>query len=320
MHNTKCSDKKLSSPNPVNPKIREQYEEIILGRGTPRIDHKTGKQTIFNANELKNKNGGGRWEINMENQMAKYSLLDVESNLIVGTCDDIVGMTGECTIRIENEFFHKIVLENFQITQTIKEYCKKTKSFVTNIDLCVMDITGNPIGSYYFSSEVPLHFHKSEYEDKLINFELIGVLHQSASKEALDIWEIWRQSPPTSINLWSSFSMEQREGWLEVVRINFKRTSDQQDEKLGSYFLLDATYVTDSTSFFCAIGEAINGPGGYFGFDFMSLKDCLCGGYGAAPPFNIHLQNTSDFLELDSAFLKQLNEIFTDKQVKLVRL
>ena len=48
---TKRCDK-LSSPNPLPREIREQYEEIILGRGTPRIDPKTNQQTKFTAKEM----------------------------------------------------------------------------------------------------------------------------------------------------------------------------------------------------------------------------------------------------------------------------
>ena len=44
VHNNNC---KLSSPNPVtNKSIRNEYEEIITGNGTPRIDPATGQQTI----------------------------------------------------------------------------------------------------------------------------------------------------------------------------------------------------------------------------------------------------------------------------------
>lgn len=248
--------------------------------------------------------------------MADYSILDDESNLIVGTCEEIVGLTGECKVTLENELFHKIILKNFKITQTIKDHCKETKSYVSNIYLRIMDITGNPIGSYYFSLETPLYFHKHDYVDKLNNLELIGLLGPEASKEALEIWEDWRQSLPTAINLWSGFSVEKRKGWLEVVRKHFKITS--KDEKHGTYFL-DATYVTDSTSFFCAIGEAINGPGGYFGFDFMTLRDCLCGGFGAVPPFTIFVRNTNDFWATDNDFLEQAIKILSDRHVNLVR-
>lgn len=253
----------------------------------------------------------------MANQITKYSLLDDESNLIVGTCDEIFGMTGECTVTLENELLHKIILKNFQITESIKNHCKKTKSYVSNIYLRIMDVTGNPIGSYFFSSIAPLYFHKREYVDKLNNLELIGKLRQGASKEALEIWESWRQALPASINLWSGFSVEQREGWLEVVRKHFNITS--KDERNGTY-ILDATYVTDSTSFFCAIGEAINGPGAYFGLDFMTLRDCLCGGFGAVPPFTIHVQNTNDFWAGDNDFLEQVIKILSDRHVNLVRL
>jgi RNAse (barnase) inhibitor barstar len=43
-------------------------------------------------------------------------------------------------------------------------------------------------------------------------------------------------------------------------------------------------------SFYCAIGEAVNGPGGYFGWNLDALKDCLRGGWGAAPPFTLEWQ------------------------------
>jgi len=251
--------------------------------------------------------------------MAKYSILDDESNLIVGTCEDIVGLSGECTIIDENESFHKIILEDFKITQSFLDYCIKTKSSVTNIHLGIMDVYGNSIGSYYYSLKVPLYFHKSGPENKQRYVELIGTLLTKASKEALEIFFGWRQSPPASINLWSSLTEQQREGWLEVARLYLKRSPNQQVEKHGVY-TFDATYVKDSTSFFCALGEAINGPGGYFGYDLLSLEDCLCGGFGVVPPITLNLQNDSDFFKTDSVFFTQLKEIFTDRQVKIVRL
>ena len=41
------------------------------------------------------------------------------------------------------------------------------------------------------------------------------------------------------------------------------------------------------TSFLCAIGEAINGPGGYFGRHLIAFDDCCVGGFGATPPFTV---------------------------------
>jgi hypothetical protein len=49
--------------------------------------------------------------------------------------------------------------------------------------------------------------------------------------------------------------------------------------------VVDGRFVTDEPSMYLAIGEAINGPGGYFGADPDGLADCLSGGFGAAVPF-----------------------------------
>lgn len=45
-----------------------EYDNIKLGNGTPRIDPRTGRQTIFQANEIKNRTGGSRniWEGSLE--------------------------------------------------------------------------------------------------------------------------------------------------------------------------------------------------------------------------------------------------------------
>ncbi|MGI5177242.1 barstar family protein [Dactylosporangium sp. CA-152071] len=43
----------------------------------------------------------------------------------------------------------------------------------------------------------------------------------------------------------------------------------------------------DIEGFYCALGEAVNGPGGYFGWNLDALDDCLRGGWGARAPFTL---------------------------------
>ena len=59
--------KVLSSPNPVRKVIREAYEDIQLGRGTPRLNP-DGTQKVFQARELKRISGSNRnrWENALE--------------------------------------------------------------------------------------------------------------------------------------------------------------------------------------------------------------------------------------------------------------
>ncbi|MFF2328025.1 MULTISPECIES: barstar family protein [unclassified Streptomyces] len=45
-------------------------------------------------------------------------------------------------------------------------------------------------------------------------------------------------------------------------------------------YVIDGSRVTGLEQFWSLIGEAVNGPGGYFGRNFDSLADCLGGGMG----------------------------------------
>jgi len=71
------------------------------------------------------------------------------------------------------------------------------------------------------------------------------------------------------------------------------RRSSEQDRPAGTAYHLDGRHVTDVEGFYCAIGEAINGPGGYFGWNLDELRDCLRGGWGAARPFRLIWQDAA---------------------------
>jgi RHS repeat-associated protein len=55
---------KLSDPNPIPAQIRKEYEEIKLGRGTPRIS--AGGQTIFQAWEMAGRRDVDQWRYSRE--------------------------------------------------------------------------------------------------------------------------------------------------------------------------------------------------------------------------------------------------------------
>ncbi|MGF1429200.1 barstar family protein [Kitasatospora sp. LaBMicrA B282] len=45
-------------------------------------------------------------------------------------------------------------------------------------------------------------------------------------------------------------------------------------------YLLDGTRIRTLEDFWRVIGEAVNGPGGYFGRNLDAFADCLSGGFG----------------------------------------
>ncbi|WP_349254233.1 barstar family protein [Paenibacillus sp. RC67] len=93
------------------------------------------------------------------------------------------------------------------------------------------------------------------------------------------------------------------------------RIVDKIQDKKNQIYYLDGLFIKDQTSFFCALGEAINGPGGYYGSGLDGLSDCLCGGFGARAPFKIHWDKVDNFLsnenlEINNDNIKSDNKSF----------
>ncbi|MFF7458893.1 barstar family protein [Kitasatospora sp. NPDC008115] len=49
---------------------------------------------------------------------------------------------------------------------------------------------------------------------------------------------------------------------------------------MTTVYILDGTRIRTTDDFWRAIGEAVNGPGGYFGRNPDAFADCLGGGFG----------------------------------------
>ncbi|EFL16926.1 barstar family protein [Streptomyces sp. C] len=98
-----------------------------------------------------------------------------------------------------------------------------------------------------------------------------------------DVWELWREGRPAVPNLWARFDGTGRELWLDPALVHPRGP----DRPAGGTYHLDGRHVTDAEGFFCALGEAVNGPGGYFGRCLNGVADALCGGFGAGPPFTL---------------------------------
>lgn len=106
--------------------------------------------------------------------------------------------------------------------------------------------------------------------------------HPAATRDIVDLWFTGR---PTERNLWARYDRTLRHEWAGVA-LAYHRYNDP-DQRAGTVFHLDGRFVTDIEGFYCAIGEAINGPGGYFGWNLDALDDCLSGKWGAAAPFRL---------------------------------
>ncbi|MEU9117880.1 barstar family protein [Streptomyces sp. NPDC048483] len=119
----------------------------------------------------------------------------------------------------------------------------------------------------------------------LLDIVLTQGLWEPPPLAARPLWRRWHRGPPAAPNLWAAYDTERREIWLERVAAYHRRPP--QDAPAGRVYHLDGRFITDEPGFCLAIGEAVNGPGGYFGRCLAALDDCLCGHFGATVPFTV---------------------------------
>lgn len=173
---------------------------------------------------------------------------------------------------------------------------------LANVEVRILDGGGRPIGSYYVAAFEVNAARPSPLAPGLVDVRVSGVLLSQPHPRAESIWDYFREGGPRTRGEWAGYSAEGREAWLEVVRRHsFRRDAisgvgaasipnqaqrNAAESEPGVYEL-DGERVQDAAGLYCALGEAVNGPGGYFGADLDSLRDCLRGGFGVQPPFEL---------------------------------
>ena len=105
---------------------------------------------------------------------------------------------------------------------------------------------------------------------------------------------------------WYALSHHDRYRRLQKVRrvwFRLRRHHDhEREDRRDLTVLLDGTWINDVPSFYLAMGEAINGPNGYFGGELHGMWDCLTGGIGVSPPSTVRLSRFDEVRQaLDGA-------------------
>lgn len=159
---------------------------------------------------------------------------------------------------------------------------QRVREDVEHLEVRVIDSTGKVMGSYSVSQ---VHIEEVEYEGRAA-LRLSGYLLDHPHPDAPTAWRRWRESGKLDLNAWVTLSLSEREAWLDSVRLHHDWESpDGEVDTSGGVYEVEGRYITDRAGLYCALGEALRGPGGYFGSTLDAFRDCLCGGFGVTPPF-----------------------------------
>jgi len=88
-------------------------------------------------------------------------------------------------------------------------------------------------------------------------------------------WDRWRGAHPAQPDLWSALPVGLREAWLEVAQIVALREHSTPYPALTEQIHVDGRHIEDLASLFCALGEALAGPGGWCTSSVAGLADLL---------------------------------------------
>ncbi|NKE56080.1 hypothetical protein FXN61_04240 [Lentzea sp. PSKA42] len=97
-----------------------------------------------------------------------------------------------------------------------------------------------------------------------------GYYRERPGPASRPVWELWRDGVPEKKNLWAPFDSAGRRAWLDLTHGNQRPAADQT----GVHHL-DGRFATDREGLHLALGEAMAGPGGYFGRNIDEIADCL---------------------------------------------
>ncbi|MFC8342872.1 barstar family protein [Streptomyces sp. NPDC057280] len=136
---------------------------------------------------------------------------------------------------------------------------------------------------------LPVHLRIETARPSVLGADLFDIKLTDGGPErpstaARPVWETWYRGVPATRNLWAPYGTEGRQEWLDLTTPD---PSAQGPDRSGGVHHLDGRFVTDRPGLYCALAEALVGPGGYFGREWNAFKDCLGGGFGIAPPFTL---------------------------------
>ncbi|MEU7824919.1 hypothetical protein [Catellatospora sp. NPDC049133] len=123
--------------------------------------------------------------------------------------------------------------------------------------------------------------HPSTVGDGLVDIALDARIPEPFAANERPLWDMWRAEGPAEPNQWATLDRSHRYLWVRAAAVH---RDHGPDKPADTVYHLDGRHVTDYDAFYCAIGEAVNGPGGWFGGDLFWLHDVAAGGGGGATP------------------------------------
>ncbi|WP_158943494.1 barstar family protein [Streptomyces sp. NRRL S-378] len=200
--------------------------------------------------------------------MVKYSVRFEESDASVLACDLEGFFVGRYS---DDDFGAFLEAENARVTFRLVRPTlgAPIETLSGDIEVIVLDTEGRPMGRY------PLWGAKLVAGDTPEYLVVTAQTGLPPHAEARRLWDRFRVSPPRR-GEWCTLQVGSREAWLEVAGLRYAESASKEECSVPPReIVMGGDEIKDVASFFCAIGEAFRGPGGYMGQSFTELEESL---------------------------------------------
>ncbi|MFG3133301.1 barstar family protein [Streptomyces tendae] len=223
-----------------------------------------------------------------------YRLVEEESGTVIIAAHEINGFF------VESDHAQS---EDILIFGSAREPVRLGKD-LSDVELRVVNSLGKAIGSYYIG-RLGL---RSTFEGKggsgRGGFVATFYGYTCPYVAAGAIWRRWASGGPLIKGEWVGYPVESHDSWLHVVQNSWFETGHAAKRYgVGEICVIDGSQIVGEGSFYCALGEAVNGPGGYFGSTLDGLADCLASSRNASAPFKLVWEHFSGAQERMGASL-----------------
>ena len=200
--------------------------------------------------------------VSVENA-SRYRLVDIEAGEEVLSARDVVGFFGG----------ERSSTVSFLGVGDIRR--RKSADAV----LQVLGRRRDVIGEYHVG-QVVLDAHALSESPARLSCKVFSSRTEFA--ESREIWRRWSSEPDLRRLEWVRGTPDYQEAWLDVVQKSWFATG-REVARCGDddVVYLDGRTITTKAGLYCALGEAVNGPGGYYGSSLDAVAEFLSSGSGA---------------------------------------
>lgn len=189
-----------------------------------------------------------------------------DDGIALGAFEALRGVDG--TDRVDG--YHRLTLFAGVLTGPLAEWHTEGKRWrPALVEVRVVASDNSRLGAYWLTCTRLLHLKETDQRER-VDLVLLGTLQNPARPGVETLWSTWSAGLPTALGQWAELDARERLAWLEIARFRGHRTGAR-----GERVSLTGASIVDLASLYCALGEALHGPGGFVGSDLDGLEAAL---------------------------------------------